>query len=57
MTGAWHAFLQAQPECPEYFGNYWGIGRAKKELGRYTEEEKSLRKALETPDLKSPARD
>ena len=56
-TEAVDIFKQAQTESPEYFGNYWGIGKAMKELGNYAEAEKSLRKALETPDLEPPARD
>ena len=56
-TEAIDAFRQAQAESPEYFGNYWGIGKAMTELGNYTEAEKSLRKALEAPDLEPPARD
>lgn len=55
-TEAIDAFRQARAESPEYFGNYWGIGKAMKELGNYTEAEKSLRRALETPDLEPPAR-
>jgi tetratricopeptide (TPR) repeat protein/GTPase SAR1 family protein len=52
-----NAFQSARDECPDFFGNHWGIGRAEFELGDYDLAAESLRRALETPNLKPPASD
>jgi tetratricopeptide (TPR) repeat protein len=58
FSDALGAFESARDEDPEYFGNYWGIGRVLYELGDYEGAENSLRTALaKKPDLEPPASD
>jgi tetratricopeptide (TPR) repeat protein/class 3 adenylate cyclase len=53
---ALYAFESARDEDPEYFGNYWGIGRTLYEMGDYAAAADALRLALEKdPDLQPPA--
>jgi tetratricopeptide (TPR) repeat protein len=58
-TDALGAFEQATDESPEYFGNYWGKGRALVGLERWRDAACALRTALEkSPDnLGPPASD
>jgi tetratricopeptide (TPR) repeat protein len=44
---ALEAFYSAIDENPEYFGNYWGLGRARMSLGEIQEAEDALRIALD----------
>ena len=48
---------EAKKEFPEYFGNHWGIAKAKSALGMLPEAEQSLRLALDDPRLRSPAKE
>ena len=48
---------EAKKEVPEYFGNHWGIAKAKSALGMLPEAEQSLRLALDDPGLRSPAKE
>ena len=41
------AFESARDEAPDYFGNYWGIGKVLNELGNYAAASGALRTALE----------
>jgi len=53
---ALYAFELARDEDPEYFGNYWGIGRTLYEMGDYVAAVDALRLALEKePNLQPPA--
>jgi len=53
---ALYAFESARDEDPEYFGNYWGIGRTLYEMGDYAAAADALRLALEKdPNLQPPA--
>lgn len=52
-----NSFQNAQRESPEHFRNLWGIAKAQLELGNLDEVEDALKRALEDPNLKSPARD
>jgi len=54
---ALEAFYSAIDENPEYFGNYWGLGRARMSLGQIQEAEDALRIALDKvpKDLQPPA--
>jgi hypothetical protein len=50
------AFEPARDEDPDYYGNYWGTGRALKELGDYAAAADALCTALEKePALEPPA--
>jgi tetratricopeptide (TPR) repeat protein len=52
------AFETAQDEDPDYYGNYWGIGRALFGLGKFEEASDALRRTFELkPDLGPPASD
>jgi tetratricopeptide (TPR) repeat protein len=52
------AFEAAKDEDPDYYGNYWGIGRALFELGEFGEASDALRRVFELkPDLEPPASD
>jgi tetratricopeptide (TPR) repeat protein len=52
------AFESAKEEDPDYFGNYWGVGRTQYELGNYESAIDALRVALEKgPNLGPPASD
>lgn len=53
------AFGQAMDEGPDFFGNYWGKGRALMGLGQFNAAASVLRTALEKApeDLQPPARD
>jgi Tfp pilus assembly protein PilF len=51
------SFAAAGSECPEYYGNHWGIAKAQIELGRLNEARQALEQALADPGLRSPARD
>ncbi len=54
---ALEAFEAALQERPDHFGSYWGLGRAKKELGDIQGALEALRTALDAPGLRSPARE
>lgn len=57
-TDAIRAFKAARHEHPNYFANYWGIGRAEFELGNFENAAIALQMALEKkPELLPPARD
>lgn len=50
------AFEAAKDEDPDYFGNYWGIGRALFEQGFPIEAANNLRMVIDCkPDLQPPA--
>jgi tetratricopeptide (TPR) repeat protein len=53
---ALNTFESARDEDPDYYRNYWGIGRALKEQGDYAAAADALRTALEKePNLEPPA--
>ena len=58
-TDALEAFYSARDEDPEFFGNYWGSGRALMGLGQFQAAANALRTALEKApkDLQPPASD
>jgi tetratricopeptide (TPR) repeat protein len=58
-TDALEAFYSAMEEAPEFFGNYWGLGRALMGLGRFQPAASALRMALEKApeDFQPPASD
>ncbi|MGB2799424.1 MAG: hypothetical protein WBC82_06235, partial [Dehalococcoidia bacterium] len=46
-TEALHTFYSAMEEVPEFFGNYWGLGRALTGLGQFQAATNALRMALD----------
>jgi tetratricopeptide (TPR) repeat protein len=51
------SFAAAASECPEYYGNHWGLAKARSELGKLPEARESLERAMADPELRSPAKD
>jgi Tfp pilus assembly protein PilF len=51
------SFAAAGNECPEYYGNHWGIAKAQIGLGKLAEAGQSLEQALADPGLRPPAKD
>jgi tetratricopeptide (TPR) repeat protein len=51
------SFSAAGNECPEYYGNHWGIAKAQIELGHLEEARQALEQALADPGLRSPAKE
>ena len=58
-TTALESFYSAMEEDPEFFGNYWGLGRALVGLGQFQAAANALRMALEKApeDFQPPASD
>jgi Tfp pilus assembly protein PilF len=54
---ALNSFEEAMSEDPDYFGNHWGIAEAQAGLGWLVEAKQSLKRALEAPGLRSPAKE
>jgi Tfp pilus assembly protein PilF len=52
-----NSFEEAMSEDPDYFGNHWGIAKAQNGLGKLVEARQSLKRALEAPGLRSPAKE
>jgi hypothetical protein len=51
------SFGEAAEECPDYYGNHWGIAKAYSELGQLHEAIRALQQALADPGLTSPTRE
>jgi tetratricopeptide (TPR) repeat protein len=52
-----NSFLQAQEGFPDHYINHWGIAKAQVGLENFDKAEDALRRALEDPNLKPPAKD